>query len=201
LAFGFDLSGRWLSRDPLGEYDGLNMYDYVGNSPTVGIDPLGLWQVTIFGGDGLGGYFTFGYSPNTGQWNIGVRGGAGAGFSGSLDLSDQGCQALGSGWSGNLSAAGGYGNGAFGVSGEGGVNFPLNGYDAYDTYGNAGGRFGPFSVSTGGGMVQTPYGSNSGRSVYGPNIGHGFTNYGHSGFVGIGIGYSSQSTKCGCQPK
>ena len=193
--------GSWLSRDPSGESGGLNLYGYVGNSPIDRIDPFGLWQITIFGGRGFGGYLTFGYSPSTGQWNAGVRGGAGIGFNASWDLSDQGCQPLGSGWSGNLSAAGGIGNGAFGASGEGGMNFPLNGYDAYDAYGTVGGRFGPFSGSVTGGMVQTPYGPNNGRSFYGPNIGHGFSNYGGSGFAGIGVGYASQSSKCKCQPK
>jgi RHS repeat-associated protein len=34
--------GRWLSRDPIGESGGLNLYDYVANDPIDGIDPLGL---------------------------------------------------------------------------------------------------------------------------------------------------------------
>jgi RHS repeat-associated protein len=34
--------GRWLSRDPLGESGGLNLYGYVGNNPISGIDSLGL---------------------------------------------------------------------------------------------------------------------------------------------------------------
>lgn len=37
------LTGRWLSRDPIEESDGLNMYAYVGNSPANATDPLGLW--------------------------------------------------------------------------------------------------------------------------------------------------------------
>jgi hypothetical protein len=33
---------RWLSRDPLGEYAGINIYGYVLNDPVNGIDPFGL---------------------------------------------------------------------------------------------------------------------------------------------------------------
>ncbi len=35
-------SGRWLSRDPIGEMGGLNLYGYVGNRSINSIDPLGL---------------------------------------------------------------------------------------------------------------------------------------------------------------
>jgi uncharacterized protein RhaS with RHS repeats len=34
--------GKWLSRDPIGENGGLNLYGYVGNNPISAIDPLGL---------------------------------------------------------------------------------------------------------------------------------------------------------------
>jgi RHS repeat-associated protein len=37
--------GRWLSRDPIGESGGLNLYGYVGNGPVGKIDPLGLWSL------------------------------------------------------------------------------------------------------------------------------------------------------------
>ena len=36
--------GRWLSRDPIGEDGGLNLYGYVGNDPLNWVDPLGLIQ-------------------------------------------------------------------------------------------------------------------------------------------------------------
>jgi RHS repeat-associated protein len=49
------VNGRWVSRDPIGEEGGLNLYGYVGNSPTALLDPMGLcceselkaWQDSI----------------------------------------------------------------------------------------------------------------------------------------------------------
>ena len=35
-------TGRWLSRDPIGEAAGVNLYGYVGNNPITLLDPLGL---------------------------------------------------------------------------------------------------------------------------------------------------------------
>ena len=37
-------TGRWLSRDPIGEAGGINLYGYVGNSPVNLIDLLGLYE-------------------------------------------------------------------------------------------------------------------------------------------------------------
>jgi RHS repeat-associated protein len=37
-------TARWLSRDPIGEKGGINLYGYVGNDPTNFIDPLGLFS-------------------------------------------------------------------------------------------------------------------------------------------------------------
>ncbi len=34
--------GRWLSRDPIGEVDGINLYAYVRNSPIARVDRFGL---------------------------------------------------------------------------------------------------------------------------------------------------------------
>ena len=39
--------GRWLSRDPLGEQVGTNLYSYVGNDPVNVLDPLGVYDVII----------------------------------------------------------------------------------------------------------------------------------------------------------
>ncbi len=43
--------GSWLSRDPLGENAGLNLYGYTGNSPISNTDPLGL-IIRVTGGPG-----------------------------------------------------------------------------------------------------------------------------------------------------
>lgn len=40
--------GRWLSRDPIGEAGGLNLYGYVLNDPVNLIDPLGLHDLNVF---------------------------------------------------------------------------------------------------------------------------------------------------------
>ena len=36
--------GRWISRDPIGEDGGLNLFGFVGNCPVEMIDELGLWN-------------------------------------------------------------------------------------------------------------------------------------------------------------
>lgn len=41
-------TGRWMSRDPIGESGGINLYTYSANSPTNIIDPLGLAGVGAF---------------------------------------------------------------------------------------------------------------------------------------------------------
>jgi len=41
-------SSRWISRDPLGEAGGLNLYGYVGNNPIILLDPLGLQAIIHF---------------------------------------------------------------------------------------------------------------------------------------------------------
>jgi len=36
--------GRFLQRDPLGYYDSMNLFEYVGNNPGNFVDPWGLWE-------------------------------------------------------------------------------------------------------------------------------------------------------------
>ena len=56
-AYDADL-GRWLSRDPIGEAGGLNLYGYVGNRPTVSVDPYGLDMTLPNNPSGLGPEWT-----------------------------------------------------------------------------------------------------------------------------------------------
>ena len=39
--------GHWMSRDPLGEAGGLNLYGFVGNSPMNAVDAWGLWYIDL----------------------------------------------------------------------------------------------------------------------------------------------------------
>ena len=51
--------GRWLSRDPIGELGGVNLYAYIQNTPATAMDPLGQYCVM---GDPCGGG-VFGADP------------------------------------------------------------------------------------------------------------------------------------------
>jgi RHS repeat-associated protein len=104
--------GRFLQPDPIDfEGDPTNLYRYGGNNPVNAADPLGLWQVTFFGGAGLGVYITFGH--NSGQWNFGGYGGYGTGAVFSINGFDQGYHAEGQ-YFGCLAAAG-HGEGPVGA--------------------------------------------------------------------------------------
>jgi len=80
--------GRFLLEDPLDFAGGKNFYRYVRNNPVKRKDPLGLYQVTIGGGLGLGAQLTFG--NNGGQYNFGLSSGVGEGAYFNLDPTDSG---------------------------------------------------------------------------------------------------------------
>ena len=44
--------GRWMTRDPAGYVDGMNLYEYIMSTPTMGTDPFGLdcWLVDLLKG-------------------------------------------------------------------------------------------------------------------------------------------------------
>lgn len=159
--------GRWISRDPIAERGALNIYGYVGNSPIVYFDPLGLWQFTGSIDLGVGVYLSFG--KNSGQWNMCVKGGLGAGLSGSIDFMDSGQKK--SGFC-PITVAGTVGAGILGAGGEAGMN--PNGL-----YGSASGRAGPATVG-GGVSIASP----NAPPTYSKTA--GYTNLGASLFVGTG---------------
>lgn len=75
-------TGRWLSRDPLGEDAGMNLYAYVGNSPVNAVDPLGLINWTNAGvaaagivGNGITVAGGIGVATATGVTGVGLVGG------------------------------------------------------------------------------------------------------------------------------
>ena len=47
-AFYDPSTGRWLSRDPIAESGGWNLYAYVNNNPVSHVDPLGLEDQTLY---------------------------------------------------------------------------------------------------------------------------------------------------------
>ena len=56
-------TGRWLSRDPLGEQGGVNLHGFVGNNPANETDILGLAQLWTF--SGISSWNTVPSQPNT----------------------------------------------------------------------------------------------------------------------------------------
>jgi RHS repeat-associated protein len=68
--------GRWLGRDPIAENGGINLYQYVGNSPVNFMDPLGLTTKGALIGAGIG--------ATIGGWLGGIAGGSGGAIGGTL---------------------------------------------------------------------------------------------------------------------
>jgi RHS repeat-associated protein len=163
--------GRWISRDPLGEAGGTNLYDYVANNPISRIDPLGLWQISIYAGAGWGGLISFGNNggsnPFNGQWNVTAEVGGGFGASASLDWSSH-CKKSGNGFVGTVAASAGEGYLGGGIQGDADSN------QGADLTGNV--RGGPWSGS---------HDFVSGQTSY-----TGAANYGASLFVGGGVSWA-----------
>lgn len=104
-------NARWLGRDPIAERDDINLYGYVNNDPINGMDPLGLWVVTLrlnftatilfgvnlsagitFDGHGHVGLVGVGQPPNAGVLSrinaIGLPPGIAASLTGGLTVTD-----------------------------------------------------------------------------------------------------------------
>ena len=177
-------TGRFLREDPVRFADGHNFYSYVRNNPVNRKDPLGLWQVDIGGGIGLGAELTFG--SNNGQWNFGLYTGYGFGFFGSLDpVDDPGCHYFG--------AHGG-------TRTEGGLGFLKYASLSTEITENPeypGGLEGQVR-----GNVNLPGVSSTWNPANPEEAPHGQWGGGEGGFAGLGFHFYSppnQSSECGCE--
>ena len=59
-------TGRWLSKDPIGIFGGVNLYDFCGNAPVLHVDPRGeFWPAAIVvAGVGVVFYVLFKHAYN-----------------------------------------------------------------------------------------------------------------------------------------
>lgn len=66
-AFGFynPQIGRWTTRDPIGEGDSANLYQFVGNNPIKNVDPLGMYTL----GDAEDSLIKKGVPPHIRTWH------------------------------------------------------------------------------------------------------------------------------------
>jgi RHS repeat-associated protein len=148
--------GRWLTRDPLGETGGINLYAYVQNNPVNLLDPLGLWGFTI-GFQGTGALFGFGITG-------GIYG----------NFAHDPSQLWYSGWSYSATVVlgGGAAGSVYGLSGGGdvSVNNACNVNQLNGAFGNAGRLgLGWFSVL---GYVSPDAGVTGIGISYGPSFGY-----------------------------
>jgi len=113
------VTGGWISRDPIAEEGGINLYGYVLNNPIRLIDPLGLsWQVSIAGGDILGASLNIGYDSCEHKITITPAIGIGFGFGATLGYDTQFSNSDGL----HFEANGNFAFGPFGAQVGGGVN-------------------------------------------------------------------------------
>ncbi len=161
--------GRFLQADPLGFGGGdNNLYRYCSNNPVVYEDPAGLWQISIFAGDGLAVNVTFGY--NSGQWNFGALGGIGVGYSASIDLADSGLHQ--EGMFGTAAATGGLSNGVSGADLD--LRVDSSGEKSFTVMGNVAGVNGGVTFHNNGGPTLAWGGSLGGGGF----LGGGYQDYG-----------------------
>jgi RHS repeat-associated protein len=86
--------GRYIQFDPVYPLNPARSgYQYANQNPLIQIDPFGLWQVTVFGGEGAAILITFGDNGN--QWNFGAFVGYGFGWGVNVDYGDSGCHTPG----------------------------------------------------------------------------------------------------------
>jgi RHS repeat-associated protein len=175
--------GRYLESDPFGLIGGANPFSYVSQRPLVLTDPLGLWEITITGGEGIAGQISFGNNGGTGgwwqslfngQWNLGADVGVGGGASISLNPLNSGCTQTGI--TGNIEESVSAGDGP--ISADESAIINSNG-----------------SASAEGG-IDLPYASLTGTATFNgksiktgvaPTIGKGTA--GGSAFVGFGVNW------------
>jgi RHS repeat-associated protein len=127
-------SGRWLSRDPLSERVGLNLYRYCDDNALSNADPLGLITISI----GIGG------------------GGSGGGGAGMLSTDVNIGYSWADGWTGSLTVTGGLGVGTGKAAGYAAniTATDANSTDDLNAGGyNTGGSAGDDEAAVGGGGV------------------------------------------------
>lgn len=149
---------------------GMNIYSYVGGNPVSGIDPLGLWSLTLQGYAGLGGGFVI-YGSGRSITAASLRFGYGAGLDLQYDPTDQ-------------------------RPGTGDPNCGIGGTSSLGLYGEAGAGIGPISaaVELQTGIttdVQNPSPSMFPFGFYfQPDASYAFGSYPRGGLFRLGLSYA-----------